>query len=128
MTSIRDRIPCRQPSRRRFDAIVEWIRSAGYALEEIENYAEWYRAFRNRLSSLERSKRRQSLLPLIHAWQQPMANSGARYDTTSLHGHLARLAKRHAAQPLAEMPSINEAFVHKCLADMCALGLIDPAR
>jgi len=110
------------------DTIIDWVETAGYPLGRIEDYSAWYQAFRNRLSTLERSKRRQSLLPLIHAWKHPMRHAGARYDTTSLHGHLAQLAGRDASEDLADMPSINEPFVHKCLMDMCALGLIDPAR
>ena len=57
-----------------------------------------------------------------------MGNSAARYDTPSLREHLARLAERDTAGRFAEMPPISEAFVHKCLMDMCTLGLIDPAR
>jgi thioester reductase-like protein len=109
------------------DVIVDWVKSAGYRIERIDDYAAWYRAFENRLRALSRPKRQYSLLPLIHTWERPMRNGATRYDTERFHRHLAQLAEIEATEGLAEIPPIGEAFIHKCLADMCALGLIEPA-
>jgi fatty acid CoA ligase FadD9 len=109
------------------DVLVEWVRSAGYRVEHIEDYEAWYRAFGNRLSALSRSRRRHSLLPLIHAWRRPMRNDAADDDTACFHAHLGELAAIEATRELAEIPAISEAFIHKCLADMRALGLIESA-
>jgi fatty acid CoA ligase FadD9 len=95
------------------DAIVDWVKSAGYRIEQVDDYAAWYQAFRNRLGSLSRSRQRHSPLPLIHTWERPRGD--------------ARIPEHQAAGEPSEIPGISEAFIHKYLKDMCALGLIDPA-
>jgi len=110
------------------DTIVDWVGSAGYSVERMEDYASWYLAFCNSLGTLDRSKRKLSLLPLIHAWERPITRPAARFDKPTLSADVAHLAGGGAADPLADIPCISEAFVHKCLADLCALGLIGPAR
>ena len=82
------------------------------AAARIDDYAAWYRDFRDRLGSLSRTKQRQSALPLIHTWEHPRG----------------RGSKQEAAGTLMEIPTISEAFIHKYLRDMCALGLIDPVE
>ena len=74
------------------DDIVDWVKSAGYCVEQIEDYTAWYRVFRSRLNSLDRSKRQNSLLPLIHAWEQPRSGAAAHYDMTYLHQQLEQLS------------------------------------
>lgn len=109
------------------DIIVDWVKSAGYRIERVDDYAAWYRAFENRLRTLSRPQRQHSLLPLIQAWQRPMRDGAAGYDTERFDRDLAQLAAIEAPEGLAEIPPISEAFIHKCLADMCGLGLIEPA-
>ena len=109
------------------DTLVEWVRSAGYRVEYIEGYAAWYAAFENRLTALSRARRRHSLLPLLHAWRRPMNRSRARDDTACFRAHLAELAAIEATPEVAEIPPLSEAFIHKCLVDMRALELIEPA-
>jgi fatty acid CoA ligase FadD9 len=107
------------------DAIADWVQSAGYKVERIDDYDAWYPAFKSRLNSLGRTQRQRSLLPLIHAWkEQRGAGAGQRYDTTSYSEHLAQIA----LEPAIEAPRITEAFIHKCLKDMQMLGLIGAAR
>jgi thioester reductase-like protein len=107
------------------DVVTDWVKSAGYRVEQIDDYAAWYRAFKSRLNSLDRLKRQHSLLPLIHDWEQPRRGASARYDMTSLHQQLAQLSDAAGAERLTEIPPITEAFIHKCLSDMRMLGLID---
>jgi fatty acid CoA ligase FadD9 len=95
------------------DAIVDWVKSAGYRVEQVDDYAAWFQAFRSRLGSLSRSRKLHSPLPLIHTWERPRGDAG--------------VLEHETAGALSEIPGINEAFIHKCLKDMCALGLIDPA-
>jgi hypothetical protein len=56
-----------------------------------------------------------------------MRNDAADDDTACFHAHLGELAAIEATRELAEIPAISEAFIHKCLADMRALGLIESA-
>ena len=106
------------------DVIVDWVRSAGYRVDQIDDYAAWYQLFRDRLGSLDRSARRLSLLPLFHTWERPKRGRRIDADTSGFDRHLARALRPEGTGQLAPIPRITEAFVHKGLSDMRALGLI----
>jgi fatty acid CoA ligase FadD9 len=109
------------------DAIVDWVKSAGYRVERVDDYGVWYGAFRSRLNSLSRVQRQQSLLPLIHTWEHPKARAQANYDTASYRRDLEKISQAAGTRSPGEAPRITEAFIHKCLKDMQALGLIGAA-
>jgi fatty acid CoA ligase FadD9 len=101
------------------DVIVDWVRSAGYRVDRIDDYPAWHRLFKDRLAALDRTTRQLSLLPLLHQWERP--TRGRRNDDDT---HAPSLAQPAPGEPQACSPHITEAFVHKALADMHALGLI----
>lgn len=107
------------------DAITDWVRSAGYRVEEVDDYAAWYQAFTNRLSSLNRPQRSQSLLPLIHAWRQPAGGTADRRDVNGSHRGLLAISRLAGTEPPIDTPRITEEFIHKCLKDMEISGLLD---
>lgn len=109
------------------DVIADWVRSAGYRVERVDDYAAWYRAFTSRLGSLSRPQRSQSLLPLIHAWEQPIGLAAVRPDTKTFYRGLSRIARVAGAERPIDTPPITEEFIHKCLKDMHILGLIEAA-
>lgn len=97
------------------DTITDWVRSAGHPVERIDDYRAWHAAFKSRLNALSRRQRERSLLPLIHAWENPReAGARAPYDMANTQQYLAQM----------EFPAVTEAFVHKCLDDMRRLNLI----
>ncbi len=109
------------------DAIADWVASAGYPVQKMDDYGAWYRAFKGRLNGLSRSQRQRSLLPLLHGWERPRAARGPDHDTQVFRRDMARISPAVAAQAL-EPPHISEQFIHKCLKDMQILGMIGAPR
>jgi thioester reductase-like protein len=109
------------------DVITDWVRSAGYPVERVDDYTVWYQAFTSRLSSLGRPRRSQSLLPLIHAWEQPIGSTAVRYGTKGFRRSLFPIARVAETERPIDTPRITEEFIHKCLKDMHILGLIEAA-
>jgi thioester reductase-like protein len=106
------------------DLIVDWVRSAGYPVQPIDDYRVWFRTFKERLGLLERSVRQYSVLPLLHMWEHPRSGGRIRPDTASFERHLAQASRLEGAASFAGLPPLSEGFIHKSLSDMCALGLI----
>jgi fatty acid CoA ligase FadD9 len=102
------------------DAFVDWVVSYGYRVERIPSYAEWYERFANALKAQNDDRRRHSSFPLLQRWQRPIASSGAALDVTRFRERLGELN--------AEIPHVTEAHIHKCLTDLCQLGLLRPPQ
>jgi fatty acid CoA ligase FadD9 len=101
------------------DTVVDWVRSAGYRVAVVDDYARWYTDFATKLKSVDGPRRKASPLPIIQRWERPLSGGQVRLDA-------ARFAEASRNLPgRLEIPHITEAFIHKCLADMRALGLID---
>ncbi|XXX76733.1 thioester reductase domain-containing protein [Sorangium sp. So ce134] len=109
------------------DVIVSWVRSAGYPVARVDDYAAWYAAFRDRLLQLSEPLRQRSPLPILSAWERPARADGEVFDAERLLSRLRQLAARGGAGDLAALPHISEPYIHKYLDDMVALGLIGPA-
>ncbi|WP_437334862.1 thioester reductase domain-containing protein [Sorangium sp. So ce394] len=109
------------------DVIVSWVRSAGYPVERVDDYAAWYAAFRDRLMQLSEPLRRHSPLPILNAWERPARADGEVFDAERLLARLRQLAARGGGGDLATLPHVSEPLIHKYLDDMVALGLIGPA-
>ncbi|WP_437876472.1 thioester reductase domain-containing protein [Sorangium sp. So ce513] len=109
------------------DVIVAWVRSAGYRVERVDDYAAWYAAFRDRLMQLGEPQRHASPLPILHAWERPARADGEVFDAERLLARLEQLAAQEGPDDLAILPHVSEQLIHKYLDDMVALGLIGPA-
>ncbi|WP_437779849.1 thioester reductase domain-containing protein [Sorangium sp. So ce1097] len=109
------------------DVIVAWVRSAGYRVERVDDYAAWYAAFRDRLMQLGEPQRHASPLPILHAWERPARADGEVFDAERLLARLQQLAAREGSGDLTFLPHVSEQLIHKHLDDMVALGLIGPA-
>ncbi len=101
------------------DQIAGWVHSAGYTLDRISDYDEWYRRFSDRLQQLPNHKRQQSPLPIIYQWEHPInAHDDVRFAADRLRAKRLQLG-------LADVqPAITESFIHKCLQNLQALELI----
>ena len=95
------------------DAFVNWIESAGYPLTRIDNYGEWFSRLEAKLKSLPEQQRQNSALEILGAYAAPVAR------TASLVPDSGNFRELVACSSLgAELPHLDEAFIHKCLEDI----------
>jgi fatty acid CoA ligase FadD9 len=103
------------------DVVVDWMRTAGYPIERVLDYDEWYRRFHDRLASLPEPQRQHSPLAILDAWSR---REGARTQP-AIDGSLLLARLRAMDASLAEIPHISEPLIHTTLEDMALLGVID---
>jgi fatty acid CoA ligase FadD9 len=104
------------------DAIVDWIESAGYKVERVKDHAEWLKRFQAKLSTLTESQRMHSSVMALGAWSTPHEAHPAPIGSA----HYIEAVRKIPCGP--DVPHITEAFIHKYLGDMRALGLIGAPR
>jgi fatty acid CoA ligase FadD9 len=95
------------------DSFVDWIRSAGYAVERIADHADWLQRFEEKLRQLPDEKRRHSSLAILAPFARPHPAHIEPVRTDRFEAALGR-----------PVPHIDEAFIHKYLGDMQMLALI----
>jgi fatty acid CoA ligase FadD9 len=96
------------------DSYVDWIESAGYPVQRIADHADWFQRFGDKLRNLPEEERQRSSLNILGHLSQPHPADPARVSTA-----------RFEAASKGGVPHIDEAFIHKYLGDMVALGLIE---
>jgi len=103
------------------DTLMAWVASAGYPLERIDDHATWYATFGARLRELAPAERQHSSLPILDPWAEPIASlDRERVDATRFCLQLRRCRPGGEAEP----PHLTEAYLHKYLEDLKALGLL----
>src|SRR4029079_9355630 len=53
------------------DEYVDWLIDAGYPIQRITDYDAWLQRFETAMRALPEQQRQHSLLPILHAYQQP---------------------------------------------------------
>lgn len=101
------------------DAFVDWIESTGYPVTRIQDHAEWFSRFQDKLNVLPPDQKKQSAADVLGAFARPHAAVGAAHIDCENFRELVKNWKRGT-----EIPHLDERFLHKCLADMARLGLI----
>jgi fatty acid CoA ligase FadD9 len=103
------------------DTIVDWIRDAGYPLERVPDYDDWFGRFETKLRTLPEAGRQRSSLSVLGSLRrprsiEPMAGSKRFQDAVR-------------ALPIGpEVPHLSREFILKCLDDMRRFELIpEPA-
>jgi fatty acid CoA ligase FadD9 len=102
------------------DTIVDWVASAGYPIEWIEDHTNWHRTFEARLRQLPEDQQRHSSLQILDALAQPYSSEKERAPTDRFRAALAAAGE--------DLPHISEQLIHKHLADMTIRELLDPAE
>lgn len=100
------------------DSVIDWVASAGYSVRRIAEYSDWLAEFEDRLRALPENQRQLSSLAITGGFSEPA-------DPTPAHPSSRRFVeavRNLRAGPL--VPQIDEAFIHKYLADMRSLDLI----
>lgn len=97
------------------DDIVSSIRKAGYLVEEIADYQDWFERFSNRLHTLADDQKQKSALDLLPAFKAPQSNRLQQsFDNFS---HVIK--SREGA-----LPELNHNYTLKILNDMKIIGLL----
>ena len=100
------------------DAFVDWIESAGYPVHRIHDYGEWFSRFEGKLKALPEDQRKHSSIDVLGPFAQPQSNGT---EPIACHNYRALVNNWDAGR---DIPHVDEAFIHKCLADIKLLGLL----
>lgn len=102
------------------DTFVDWMIESGRSIERIDDYDEWFTRFSAAIDELPESQRSRSLLPLLHAYEQP--------DVPAAGAHLPADVFRAAVEGEGDdIPHLDRALIEKYLSDLEQLGLLAPA-
>jgi fatty acid CoA ligase FadD9 len=104
------------------DTIVDWIEDAGYPIQRVEAYDDWFRRFENALHALPDVQRQRSSLSVIDSLRHPAPAEPKPVGSE----RFAQAVRRTAPEP--EIPHLSAEFIAKCLDDLARLELIpEPA-
>lgn len=94
------------------DRFVDWIETAGYAIHRIANHRDWVQRIKDKLRTLPEQQRQQSILDLLPAFSRPYPTNLKTADCDNFKKLVHQLNNGN------DVPSLSEAFIHKCLADI----------
>lgn len=102
------------------DVFVDWLNEAGHPIRRIDDYAEWFARFETAIRALPEKQKQHSMLPILHAFAQPMepiAGSGIPTDRFRAAVQEAEIGSDK------DIPHISAALIRKYATDLAALGL-----
>lgn len=102
------------------DTIVDWVESAGYAIDRIDDHAEWHRRLTEKLHQFPEETRQKTSINILHSFAAPHDPRPERLQADRYQAAVRGIA----AGP--DVAGLSEAFIHKYLDDMVACGLIAP--
>ena len=103
------------------DTLMDWVQTAGYPLERIQDHGAWFAQLSARLQALPAGERQHTALPILHLWARPLTDwSRERVEASRFRAQVRQ------TRPGGEsgLPQMNEAYLHKYLADLHQLGLL----
>jgi fatty acid CoA ligase FadD9 len=95
------------------DTFVNWIESAGYRVTRINSYEQWLSRLETKLKSLPQEQRQHSALDILGAYASPATRTASLVPDT---GNFRELVASSGLG--AELPHLDEAYIHKCLEDI----------
>ncbi|MBA0044837.1 carboxylic acid reductase [Mycobacteroides sp. LB1] len=108
------------------DNFVDWLIDAGYPIQRIANYGEWFDRFDSAIRGLPEKQKQHSLLPLLHAFERPQGAED--------HGVVPAKRFQHAVQAAGigpadqdggtDIPHLSEELIVKYAKDLEQLGLL----
>lgn len=103
------------------DTFVDWLIDAGYPIQRIDDYAEWFARFDTAIRALPPDQKHHSLLPLLHAYQHPQhAHNGAFLPATRFSAAVVDAQIRNYPQ----IPSLSRELIVKYATDLAQLNLL----
>lgn len=100
------------------DSFADWIESAGYRVDHIADHSAWAERFEGKLRNLSEEDRQNSSINILAHFAQPHEARESPLDSSDF----AKRVKSLKVGPV--MPHLDEAYIHKYLADMQKRGLI----
>jgi len=102
------------------DRFVDWLIEAGNPIERVTEYDRWLTAFGAALESLPEPQRRQSVLPLLHAYRRPSVPLAEKVPVQSFRSAI------HETNPAgsSEIPTITTELICKYATDLETHGLL----
>ncbi|WP_067722775.1 carboxylic acid reductase [Nocardia yamanashiensis] len=103
------------------DTFVDWLIEAGQPIERIDDYAEWFARFETALRALPERRRRDSVLPLLHAYRRPAPPlPGAALPAE----HFQAAVRTARIGPTGTIPHLSRELIGKYVADLRLLDLL----
>ena len=103
------------------DQYVDWLIEAGYPIERIPEYDEWFRRFETVIRGLPERQRQASLLPLLAAYEHPSPPVRGAMAPTDRFRSAVQAAKVGEDK---DIPHINAHIIVKYATDLEVLGLL----
>lgn len=100
------------------DSFVDAIESFGYDIHRVQDHAEWIERLRVRLQNLPDDQKQMSALNILGAFSVQSQPDQTERNCDNFKGLMKHLSTG------AVLPSVDEAFIHKCLNDLIALDMI----
>jgi fatty acid CoA ligase FadD9 len=99
------------------DTFVDWIITAGYRVEKIDDYPSWLTRFETAMRALPERQRAQSVLAVLDVYREPMlAIAGS-----AVPGARFRSAVEHSGRAI---PHVSQQLIAKYLADLERIGVL----
>jgi fatty acid CoA ligase FadD9 len=100
------------------DTFVDWIVTAGYPVEKIDDYPSWLTRFETAMRALPERQRAQSVLAVLDVYREPMfAIAGS-----PVPGARFRSAVEHSGRTI---PHVSQQLISKYLADLERIGVLN---
>ncbi|HZA10326.1 MAG TPA: oxidoreductase, partial [Mycobacterium sp.] len=103
------------------DQFVDWLNAAGYPIQRIADYNDWLQRFETAMRALPKRQRQQSVLPLLHYWQEPEKPLRQALASTEAFRAAVQEAK---VGPDKDIPHITADLIVKYITDLQLLGLV----
>lgn len=101
------------------DSVIDWVMSAGYAVERVSDHGQWLKRFEAKLGALTEAQRQHSSIAILDMFRNPHPVSQPLIGCE----HFIAAVRELPVGP--EVPHLSERYIHKYLEDMRCLGLID---
>jgi len=103
------------------DEYVDWLIDAGYPIQRITDYDAWLQRFETAMRALPEQQRQHSLLPILHAYQQPEKPTRGSIWPADRFRSAVREAK---IGPDKDIPHISAPIIVKYITNLQLLGLL----
>jgi fatty acid CoA ligase FadD9 len=103
------------------DTIVDWLEAAGYAINRIDDYSEWYDRFASALRGLPEDLRQQTSLPLL---QQLQNSTPSPIGLAAPCDEFCKDIDSDSIGGCDGVPHLSKAYIYKYLSDLNVLKII----